>query len=77
MRTYVELRRELHRRRHREHRRPNIGHKCLMSKDDKKKKVHSRATPNIQHLVMRVALAMMKRIYLLFLQTLTWNKRKC
>jgi hypothetical protein len=24
---------------------PNIGHKCLMAKDDKKKKVYSRATP--------------------------------
>jgi hypothetical protein len=24
---------------------PNIGHKCLMAKDGKKKKVHSRATP--------------------------------
>jgi hypothetical protein len=24
---------------------PNIGHKCLMAKDDKKKKVHSRVTP--------------------------------
>jgi hypothetical protein len=24
---------------------PNIGHKCLMAKDDKKKKVHSRDTP--------------------------------
>jgi hypothetical protein len=24
---------------------PNVGHKCLMAKDDKKKKVHSRATP--------------------------------
>jgi hypothetical protein len=24
---------------------PNIGHKCLMAKDSKKKKVHSRATP--------------------------------
>jgi hypothetical protein len=24
---------------------PNIGHKCLMDKDSKKKKVHSRATP--------------------------------
>jgi hypothetical protein len=23
---------------------PNVGHKCLMAKDDKKKKVHSRAT---------------------------------
>jgi hypothetical protein len=41
---------------------PNVGHKCLMAKDGKKKKVHSRATPNIQHLVMRVALAIMKKI---------------
>jgi hypothetical protein len=24
---------------------PNVGHKCLMAKDDKKKRVHSRATP--------------------------------
>ena len=24
---------------------PNVGHKCLMAKDDKKKKVQSRATP--------------------------------
>jgi hypothetical protein len=24
---------------------PNVGHKCLMAKDVKKKKVHSRATP--------------------------------
>jgi hypothetical protein len=41
---------------------PNVGHKCLMAKDGKKKKVHSRATPNIQHLVMRVALAIMNMI---------------
>jgi hypothetical protein len=41
---------------------PNVGHTCLMAKDDKKKKVHSRATPNIQHLVMRVALVIMKMI---------------
>jgi hypothetical protein len=41
---------------------PNIGHKCLIAKDDKKKKVHTRATPNIQHLVMRVALAIVKII---------------
>jgi hypothetical protein len=25
---------------------PNVGHKCFMSKDDKKKKVQSRTTPN-------------------------------
>jgi hypothetical protein len=55
---------------------PSVGHKCLMAKDDKKKKVHSRVTPNIQHLVMRVALATMKIIYLLFLPTITWNKIK-
>jgi hypothetical protein len=24
---------------------PNVGHKCLMAKDDKKKKVYSRAIP--------------------------------
>jgi hypothetical protein len=24
---------------------PNVGHKCLMAKDSKRKKVHSRATP--------------------------------
>jgi hypothetical protein len=24
---------------------PNVGHKCLMAKDNKKKKVHSRDTP--------------------------------
>jgi hypothetical protein len=24
---------------------PNVGHECFMAKDDKKKKVHSRATP--------------------------------
>jgi hypothetical protein len=41
---------------------PNVGHKCLMAKDDKKKKVHSRATPNILHLVMRVVLAIMNMI---------------
>jgi hypothetical protein len=55
---------------------PNIGHKCLMAKDGNKKKIHFRVTPNIQHLVMRVALVIMKMIYLLFLPTLTWNKRK-
>jgi hypothetical protein len=41
---------------------PNVSHKCLMAKDDKKKKVHSRATPNILHLMMRVVLVIMKMI---------------
>jgi hypothetical protein len=50
---------------------PNVGHKCFMAKDDKKKKVQSRATPNIQHLVMTVALVKMKMICLIFLPTST------
>jgi hypothetical protein len=41
---------------------PNVGHKCLMAKDDKKKKVQSRATPSIQHLVMKVALVIVRII---------------
>jgi hypothetical protein len=55
---------------------PNVGHKCFMAKDDKKKKVQSRITPSIQHLVMRVVLVKTKMIYLLFLLTSTWNKKK-
>jgi hypothetical protein len=41
---------------------PNVGHKCLMAKNGKRKKVQSRATPNIQHLVMMVALVIVKII---------------
>jgi hypothetical protein len=41
---------------------PNVDHKCLMAKDGKKKKVHSRDTPNILHLMMRVALVMIMMI---------------
>jgi hypothetical protein len=55
---------------------PNVGHKCLMTKDGKKKKVQTRATPNILHLVMRVVLVKMKMICLYFLPTLTCNKKK-
>jgi hypothetical protein len=55
---------------------PNIGHKCFMAKDSKKKKVQTRTTPSILHLVMRVVLVKMKMICLLFLPTLTCNKRK-
>jgi hypothetical protein len=29
---------------------PNVGHKCLMAKDGKKKKVHSRSTPQIYYI---------------------------
>jgi hypothetical protein len=55
---------------------PNVGHKCFMAKDNKKKKVQSRTTPSILHLVMRVVLVKMKMICLLFLPTLTYNKKK-
>jgi hypothetical protein len=55
---------------------PNVGHKCFMAKDGKKKKVQSRTTPSIQHLVMRVVLVKTKMIYLLFSPTLTCNKKK-
>jgi hypothetical protein len=46
---------------------PNVGHKCLMAKDDKKKRYTLESTPNILHLVMRVALAIMRMIYFLSL----------
>jgi hypothetical protein len=55
---------------------PHVSHKCFMAKDGKKKKVQSRTTPSILHLVMRVVLAKMKMIYSLFLPILTWNKKK-
>jgi hypothetical protein len=38
---------------------PNVGHKCFVAKDDKKKKVQTRTTPSIIHLVMRVVLVKM------------------
>jgi hypothetical protein len=41
---------------------PNVGHKCFMAKDGKKKKVQSRTTPSILHLVMRVVLVIVKII---------------
>jgi hypothetical protein len=55
---------------------PNVGHKCLMAKDDKKKKVQTTTAPSILHLVMRVVLVLIKMICLLFLPTLTCNKKK-
>jgi hypothetical protein len=55
---------------------PNVGHKCLMSKDGKKKKVNLEPPLSMQHLVMRKALVMMKIICLYFLPTLTCNKKK-
>jgi hypothetical protein len=37
---------------------PNVSHKCLLAKDSKKKKVHSKDTPNTLLPMMRVALVM-------------------
>jgi hypothetical protein len=55
---------------------PNVSHKCFMAKTTRKRRYNLEPPPNIQHLVMRVALVKMKMIYLLFLPTSTWNKRK-
>ena len=41
---------------------PNVSHKCLMAKDDKKKRYTLEPPSNIQHLVMRVALVIVKTI---------------
>jgi hypothetical protein len=41
---------------------PNVGHKCLMAKDGRKRRYTLEPPPNIQHLVMRVALAIAKII---------------
>jgi hypothetical protein len=55
---------------------PNVGHKCFMAKDGKKKKVHSRATPKYTTSSDEGSSSEMKMIYLLFLLTSAWNKRK-
>jgi hypothetical protein len=55
---------------------PNVGHKCFMAKDGKKRKVQARTTPSILHLVMRVVLVMMKKTCLVSLPTLTCNKKR-
>jgi hypothetical protein len=49
---------------------PNVGHKCLMVKERKNKKVYLRDIPNILLPMMRVALVKRMMICLLFLQTL-------
>jgi hypothetical protein len=54
---------------------PNISHKCFMVKDGKKKKVHSRANPKYTTSSDEGSLKM-KMIYLLFLPTSAWNKKK-
>jgi hypothetical protein len=49
---------------------PNASHKCLMTKEGKRKKVYSRDTPNILPSMMRVALVKRMMICFLFLQIL-------
>jgi hypothetical protein len=41
---------------------PNVGHKCLMEKDGKKRRYILEVLPNILHQVMRVVLVIMKMI---------------
>jgi hypothetical protein len=41
---------------------PNVGHKCLMAKDGKKRRYTLEPHPNILHLVMRVVLVKTKMI---------------
>jgi hypothetical protein len=55
---------------------PNIGHKCFMAKDGKRRRYKLELPPSILHLVMRVVLVKMKMICLPFLPTLTCNKKK-
>jgi hypothetical protein len=55
---------------------PNVDHKCLMAKDDKKKRYILEIPPNTLLPMMRVALLMTMMIKLLFLPTLPRTKRK-
>jgi hypothetical protein len=55
---------------------PNVGHKCLMAKESKNKKVYSGDTPNTLLPMMRVALVKRMMICLLSLQTSPLNKRR-
>jgi hypothetical protein len=48
---------------------PNVGHKCLMAKDGKKKKVNQDPPLSMQLLVMRIILVIMRKTCLLFLPT--------
>jgi hypothetical protein len=54
---------------------PNVGHKCFMAKDGKKKKVNSRATPKYTTSSDEGS-SSENEDDLLFLPTAAWNKRK-
>jgi hypothetical protein len=47
----------------------NVGHKCLMAKDGKKKKVKSRSSTKYATFSDELALVIMRMIYLHFLPT--------
>jgi hypothetical protein len=55
---------------------PNVGHKCFMAKDGKKKKVHSRATPKYTTSSDEGSSSEDEDDLLTLLPTLAWNKRK-
>jgi hypothetical protein len=55
---------------------PNVSHKCIMAKDDKKKKVQSRATPKYTTSSDEGSSSEDEDDLLLFLPTSTWNKKK-
>jgi hypothetical protein len=55
---------------------PNIGHKCLMAKDSKNKKVHSRDTPKYTTSDDEGSSSEKDDDLSSLLQTLPWNKRK-
>jgi hypothetical protein len=55
---------------------PNVATSVSWRRTARKRRYNLEPPPNIQHLVMRVALVKIKMIYLLFLPTSTWNKRK-
>jgi hypothetical protein len=55
---------------------PNVGHKCFMAKNGKKKKVQSRTTPKYTTSSDEGSSSEDEVIYLLFLLTSTWNKKK-
>jgi hypothetical protein len=55
---------------------PNIGHKCFMAKDGKKKKVHSRATPKYTTSSDEGSSSENEDDLLTFFPTSAWNKRK-
>jgi hypothetical protein len=55
---------------------PNVGYKCFMAKDGKKKKVHSRATPKYTTSSDEGSSSEDEDDLLVLLPTLAWNKRR-